>query len=174
MSFAIDLDAERREVQYPHGIPVLLKKEQFLFPAEVPADALDPLLSDDLDLVGLLADIVGTRGATVSGEVVELLFKRPKLPRQFLTAVKDIYRILLGDEGFAAFTAVRPSIGDYVRLTKALVAVYGVDLGKLFGSDDSSENDGETSSPTSADSTESTPAASGSGPATTGSSASAA
>ncbi|KIF04154.1 hypothetical protein PL81_20285 [Streptomyces sp. RSD-27] len=172
MSFAIDLDAERREVQHPNGITVLLRGEQFLFPAEVPADALDPLLSDELDLVGLLSDIVGTKAASVSGEVIELLFKRPKLPRQFLAAVKDIYRILLGDDGFASFVAVRPSIGDYVRLTKALIAVYGVDLGKLFGSDDSSENDGETSNPTSAASTNSTPAASGSGQDSPASSAS--
>ncbi|WP_330335709.1 hypothetical protein OHS33_38675 (plasmid) [Streptomyces sp. NBC_00536] len=174
MSFVIDLDAERREVQHPHGITVLLKGQQFLFPAEVPADALDPLLSDELDLVGLLSDIVGTKGATVSGEVIELLFKRPKLPRQFLTAVKDIYRILLGDEGFADFVVVRPSIGDYVRLTKALITVYGVDLGNLFGSGDSSESDGETSSPTSAGSTDSTPGASGSGQDSPDSSASAA
>ncbi|MFD4933425.1 hypothetical protein [Streptomyces virginiae] len=174
MSFAIDLDAERREVRYPNGIPVRLKGEQFLFPAEVPADALDPLLSEDLDLVGLLSDIVGTKGATVSGEVIELLFKRPKLPRQFLTTVKDIYRILLGNEAFAEFARVRPSIGDYVRLTKALVTLYGVDLGNLFGSGDSSENDGETSSPTSAGSTSSTPEASGSGQDSPDSSASAA
>ncbi len=174
MSFAIDLDAERREVQYPNGIPVRLRGEQFIFPAEVPADALDPLLSGELDLVGLLSDLVNTSGSTMTGEVIDLLFKRPSLPGAFLSAVKDIYRILLGDEAFAEFAAVRPSIGDYVRLTKGLVAVYGVDLGKLFGSADSSESDGEMSSPTSTGSTTSTPAESGSGPDSQASSGSAA
>lgn len=162
MSFVIDLDAERREVQYPHGIPVLFCDEQYLFPAELPADALDPLLSDDLDLVGLLADLMRTDSGSAVGEVIELLFKRPRLPAQFLAAVRETYAILLGEEQHARFTAARPFISDYIRLTTALIRVYGVDLGKLFGSADSSSSDGATSSPTSPASTDSTPEASGS------------
>jgi hypothetical protein len=174
MSFAIDLDAARREVQYPHGIPVLLHGEQFNFPAEIPADCLDPLFSDDLDLMGVLRDIVNAEdGSTTAGEIVEVIFRRPQLPARFYAAVKDIYKELLGEETFTEFKAVRPSIGDYVRLTKALVTVYGVDLGKLFRSGSSSASDSATSSPTSpASTTDSTPEAPGSAPVSPGSSGS--
>lgn len=171
MTFAIDLDAERREVQYPSGIPVKLRGEQFLFPAEIPADCLDPLFSEELDLMGVLRDIVNAEdGTTTTGEIIDVIFKRPQLLGRSYGAVKDIYKALLGEAVYKEFTAVRPSIGDYVRLTKALVAVYGVDLGKLFRSDDSSANAGATSSPTSPASTTSTPGVSGSDPASPGSS----
>ncbi|MEU7228936.1 hypothetical protein [Streptomyces chrestomyceticus] len=174
MSYAINLDAQRREVQYPDGIPVLLKGEQFLFPSEVPADCLDPLFSDELDLMGVLHDIVNTEnGTTTTSEMIEVIFRRPKLPGAFYGAVKDIYKELLGEAAFQDFKAVRPSIPDYVRLTKALIAVYGVDLGKLFRSADSSETDGPMSSPTSPASTSSTPEESGSAQDSPASSASA-
>ncbi|WP_406730751.1 hypothetical protein [Streptomyces sp. NBC_01794] len=161
MSFVIDLDAERREVQYPDGIPVKFGGEQFIFPAELPAEALDPILSDELDLVGLLGDVLessdGDAGVT---EVVTALFRRPSLPRKFLAAIRDTYAILLGDQ-YEEFLKQRPFIGDYVRLTTALTRVYGVELGKLFRSAGSSESDSQTSSPTSPATTESTPEGSG-------------
>ncbi|MFJ4342696.1 hypothetical protein [Streptomyces sp. NPDC088915] len=163
MSYAINLDARRREVQYPHGIPVIFREEQYLFPAELPADALDPLLSDDLDLVGLLTDLMRTDSGSATGEIIELLFKRPRLPRQFLAAVRETYAILLGED-YKRFAGARPSVPDYVWLSTALIRVYGVDLGKLFGSAGSSAPDGTTSSPTSSGTTDSTPAASGSDP----------
>ncbi|MFE9993536.1 hypothetical protein [Streptomyces avermitilis] len=156
MSFVIDLDAERREVQYPDGIPVKFGGEQFIFPAELPAEALDPILSDELDLVGLLGDVLessdGDAGVT---EVVTALFRRPSLPRKFLAAIRDTYAILLGDQ-YEEFLKQRPFIGDYVRLTTALTRVYGVELGKLFRSAGSSESDSQTSSPTFPATTEST------------------
>ncbi|MGW3627870.1 hypothetical protein [Streptomyces sp. NPDC000880] len=165
-SYFIDLDAERREVQYPHGIPIKFCEEQFMFPAELPADALDPILSDELDLVGLLGEVLESAdGDAGVGEVVVALFRRPKLPRQFLAAVKETYAILLGEEQYEAFLEKRPFITDYVRLTIGLSRVYGVELGKLFRSADSSASDSATSSPTSPDTTtDSTPAASGSDP----------
>ncbi|MFD0353008.1 hypothetical protein ACFVHW_04550 [Streptomyces sp. NPDC127110] len=172
--YVIDLDADRREVQYPHGIAVHFNKEQFLFPAEVPADALDPLLSDELDLVGFLGDLVRSSGGGSVTEIIDLLFRRPRLPLQFYAAVKELYRILLGEDQYAVFLKLRPSIGDYVRLTTALARVYGVDLGKLFASGSSSETGSETSSPTSPGSTGSTPAESGAGLESPASSASAA
>ncbi|MER6232579.1 hypothetical protein ACFUC2_05285 [[Kitasatospora] papulosa] len=135
MSFVIDLDADRREVQYPDGIDVRLRDHGFRFPAELPAEALDPLLSDDLDLVGLLADLASTQKGSVAGDAIELLFRRPNLPKKFLDAVKETYRILLGEETFERFLSVRPSISDYIRLTKALANLYGVELGKSFGLD---------------------------------------
>jgi hypothetical protein len=162
MSFVIDLDAERREVQYPDGIPVKFGGEQFILPAELPAEALDPILSDELDLVGLLGDVIdsaeGDAGIT---EVVTALFRRPSLPRKFLAAIRETYAILLRDQ-HETFLEQRPYIGDYVRLTTALTRVYGVELGKLFRSAGSSANDSQTSKPTSPDSTGSTPDASGS------------
>lgn len=174
-SFVLDLDAERREVRYPHGIAVKFHGEQFIFPAEIPADALDPLLSDDLDLVGFFSELIqGSGGGTVS-EITDLLFRRPRLPRQFYTAVKDVYRILLDEQQYTDFLAKRPSIPDYVRLTAGLAKVYGVELGKLFTPDSSSETDSGTSSPTSpASTTASTPEESGSAPDSPDSSASAA
>ncbi|MGC5042508.1 hypothetical protein ACLQ16_04225 [Streptomyces albidoflavus] len=162
MSFVIDLDAaERREVQYPHGIPVKYRGEQFIYPAELPAKALDPLLSDDLDLVGLLRDVVEASENPTAAIVVDLLFKRPHLPRRFVEAIYEVHRILLGKEEYQRFEDLAPSLPAYIRLTTGLIKVYGVDLGKSFGLGDSSESTGETSSPTSADSTGSTPEASG-------------
>ncbi|MFI1201606.1 hypothetical protein ACH4VR_19505 [Streptomyces sp. NPDC020883] len=162
MSIVIDLDAQRREVQYPHGIPVLLRDEEFLFPAELPAKALDPLLSDDLDLVGLLRDIVEAAENPTAATVIELLLKRPRLPRKFVAAIHEIHAVLLGSEEYKRFEALNPSLADYVRLTTGLARVYGVDLGKSFGLGGSSETDGGTSSPTSAASTTaSTPEESG-------------
>ncbi|MYX26746.1 hypothetical protein GTY75_08695 [Streptomyces sp. SID8381] len=172
--YAIDLAAPRREVQFPHGILVKFDEDtEFLFPAELPADALDPILSDDLDLVGFFGDLVQSQGRSAVGEVVELLFRRPRLPRLFMEAVRETYKILLGEQQFSAFIAARPSVPDYIRLTAGLVKVYGIDLGKLFGSADSSASDGETSKPTSAGTTGSTPEGSGSVPGTKGSSDSA-
>ncbi|NEA53597.1 hypothetical protein G3I60_05350 [Streptomyces sp. SID13666] len=174
MSAFIDLDAARRESRFPDGIPVRFGGRDFIFPAELPADALDPLLSDDLDLVGLLRDLVTSPGSTVTGEVFDLLLKRPNLPRAFLDAVKDVYLSLLGPEQFEQFIAARPWVTDYIRLSKALSSVYGVTLGKLFGLSGSSESDGETSNPTSPASTDSTPEGSGDAPDSPDSSASAA
>ncbi|PNG22425.1 hypothetical protein [Streptomyces cahuitamycinicus] len=164
MSYVIDLDAERREVQHPDGIPVKFRGEQFIFPAELPAAALDPILSDELDLVGLLGDVINSSdGDAGIKEVVNALFRRPSLPRKFLEAIRATYGILLEGQN-EDFLERKPSVPDYVRLTTGLARVYGVDLGKLFRSADSSETDGATSSPTSPASTESTPDASGSAP----------
>lgn len=81
-SYFLDLDAERREVLYPHGIPIKFGGEQFIFPAELPADALDPILSEELDLVGLLGDILESAEDDKTGvkEIVTALFRRPSLP----------------------------------------------------------------------------------------------
>lgn len=166
MSFVIDLDAERREVQYPDGIPVKFRGEQFIFPAELPADALDPLLSDDLNLFGVFSDVLeATEGDIEVVPFVMAIFRRhTRVPKAFLEAVRETYAILLGDQ-YEDFAKARPSVSDYIRLTTVLAKVYGVDLGKLFRSGDSSETGSQTSSPTSpATTTDSTPEASGSGP----------
>ncbi|WP_435059871.1 hypothetical protein [Streptomyces sp. bgisy060] len=165
MSFVIDLDdAARREVKYPHGIPVLLRGEQFLYPAELPAKALDPLLTDELDLVGLLRDVFNASENPTAATIIELLFKRSRLPRQFVEAIYEVHRTLLSEEEYARFEALGPSVAAYVRVTVGLVKVYGLDLGKCFGLVSSSKSGGETSKPTSPASTDSTPAESGVSP----------
>ncbi|QFG13257.1 tail assembly chaperone [Streptomyces phage Gilgamesh] len=152
-SFVIDMDAARREVLYPDGIPVKFGGEQFIFPAELPAESLDPILSDELGLVGLLCEVIESAdGDAGVKEVVNALFRRPSLPRKFLEAIRETYGILLGEQ-HEDFLKKRPTIGDYVRLTTGLAKVYGVELGKLFRSADSSETASETSSPTSAGTT---------------------
>ncbi|MFB6700166.1 hypothetical protein [Streptomyces rubiginosohelvolus] len=163
-SYAIDITAARREVQYPNGIITKIGKDSAVtFPAELPLEALDPILSEELDLVGLIGDIVQAEGpeGLETSKVVAAIFRRPALPRKFLAAVRETYAILLGDE-FEDFQKVKPSIGDYVRLTTALTKVYGLELGKLLRSAASSESDSPTSSQTSPDSTESTRDESGS------------
>ncbi|MEU8540911.1 hypothetical protein AB0C52_13140 [Streptomyces sp. NPDC048717] len=162
MSFVIDLDdAARREAKYPHGIPVHFGGEQFLYPAELPAKALDPLLTDELDLVGLLRDIFNASENPTAATIIDLLFKRSRLPRQAVEAIYQVHRVLLGEEQYARFEDLNPSVPAYIRVTVALVKVYGLDLGKSCGLVGSSENGGETSSPTSPASTVSTPAESG-------------
>ncbi|MET8717335.1 hypothetical protein ABZV52_29665 [Streptomyces sp. NPDC004735] len=160
-TFALDLDAPRREVTHPHGIAVKLHGNQLIFPAELPADALEPILSDELDLVGLFGDVLQSSDGDSVGtnEVLVALFKRPSLPRKFLAAVKETYAVLMDaeydEEGklldgqFKDFLESKPSVPDYVRLTMGLTRLYGVELGKLFSSADSSESDSPTSKPTS-------------------------
>ncbi|MFD9190420.1 hypothetical protein ACFWCA_19580 [Streptomyces phaeochromogenes] len=161
-SYAIDLTAERREIQFPKGVPVkLTEKHSVIFPAELPAAALDPILSDELDLAGLLADVINSSdGDAGIKEVVTALFRRPNLPRKFVEAIRKTFVILLEDQ-HQEFLDSKPSAPDYIRLTIGLAKVYGVELGKLFQLGDSSKSDGETSNPTSPASTESTPDASG-------------
>ncbi|MER8103297.1 hypothetical protein [Kitasatospora sp. NPDC094016] len=173
--FLIDLDAPKREVTHPNGISVLLGGESFLFPAELPLDALDPLLANNLDLPGLAAQVIADeKNNNIAGGIVDLLLTRPHLPRTFLAALRDVYLLLLGVEQFERFTAQRPSIADYVRLTRALIKAYGVSLGKLSGSPTSPAAGGTTSSTTSPTTTGETPATSGAAPATPPSSESAA
>ncbi|MGI5337654.1 hypothetical protein ACQEVS_09785 [Streptomyces sp. CA-181903] len=173
MTTLIDLDAARREVQHPDGIAVLFRKRRFVFPAELPATALDTLLSEELDLAGFLGDIAITTSSSIAGEAIELLTKRPRFPAQLWKGFQDLYEALLGEEQYKEFIGCRPSFGDYVRLTKALAREYGVSLGKLFGLSGSSSTSGETSNPISSDSTGSTPEASGSNPGSQASSESA-
>ncbi|MFJ3793562.1 hypothetical protein [Kitasatospora sp. NPDC090091] len=163
----IDLDAPKREVAYPDGIPVLLGGETFTFPAELPLEALDPLLAGNLDLMGIAAQVINDeKNNNIAGGIVDLLLTRPHLPRTFLGAMRDVYLRLLGPDQFVRFQDKKPSIPDYVRLTKALIKAYGVNLGKLSGSPTSPAAGGTTSSTTSPTTTSETPATSGAAPAT--------
>jgi hypothetical protein len=170
----IDLDdAARREAQHPEGIPVRLGGQVFMFPAELPLDAFDPLLSPKLGLMEMIAQLTkedearkgrGEAPQTAVGDVIDMLLNRPTLPLDFLDAFRAVYCNLLGDEQYARWAKVRPSIPAYVRLTKSLLGLYSVSLGKLFTSADSSAAASATSKPTSSGTTDSTPEASTSAP----------
>ncbi|AWI32687.1 hypothetical protein [Streptomyces tirandamycinicus] len=166
MQYDLNLDEiAEREMAYPDGINVRLNGHGFRFPAELPAAALTPLLSKELDLMGLLGDLVRSQNGGSTWQMLELLFQRRDLPSNFLDALDAVFGELLGKEAFERFQSVKPSVPAYFRLTVGLAKLYGVELGKLFGLGASSESDGETSSPTSADSTTgSTPEVSGSVP----------
>jgi hypothetical protein len=165
------MDAARREVTDPDGMTVVFGGEEFVFPAELPMSVLDPILSPQLDLVGVVTSVMDDNRGLTNG-LLDTLLLRPNLPREVLDAFLDIYRQLLGVEEFAQFAGHNPSVQDYVRLTKALATAYGASLGKFFGLLSSPDGSGETSSSTSPDTTSSMPEGSGSGPATGDSSAS--
>jgi hypothetical protein len=168
----IDLNAAKREAEYPDGIPVALGDREFVLPGELPVDVLDPIL--DLDLATLFKQVLDSMDddeKDLGQIVVDVLLNRPALPKELVQAIKDVYEVLFGDQ-HDDFLDQRPSIPDYVRLTQALLPLYGVGLGEALGSDESSESDGQTSSPTSSSTTDSTPAASGKGRKQKGSSAS--
>lgn len=176
----IDLDAAKRETQYPDGIPVRLGGVEFTLPAELPAEILDPIV--DLDLPKLLKDVMESlpedtedadEGRTMGEVVLDVLTNNPSLPRDIYDAIKGAFAALFGPEQYPEFEKQRPSINDYARLAQALMPLYGVGLGEALGSPDSSESGGETSKQTSPATTESTPAASGKTPKRKGSSASA-
>lgn len=173
----IDLDAARRETQYPDGIPVVLGGERFVLPAELPVEALDPLLSEEMDLAGVLQQVLadkpdGADEESIGELVINVLVNRPNLPIQLVQAIKDVFAALFGPEQYERFLAQRPSVPDYLRLAKHLLPLLGVSLGEALGSPDSSESAGETSKPTSPSTAASTPGKSGSGRTKKGSSAS--
>lgn len=164
----IDLDAAKRESQYPDGINVRHGATDFVLPAELPADVLDPILL--LDLPALLKKVLDTAEGKDAGDeddlgqiVLDVLFDRPDLPADLLNAVRSVFAALFGPDQYPVFLSNRPSIPDYVRLIRGLLPLYGVSLGEALGSADSSESGGATSNPTSSSTTDSTPAPSGGG-----------
>lgn len=76
----IDLDAAKREAAYPDGIPVRFGGEEFLLPGELPADLLDPLLSEELDLVGVISKVFDDRAAKREAEKAKAAAEAPELP----------------------------------------------------------------------------------------------
>lgn len=167
----LDLDAARRESKYPDGFPLRKGGTTFVLPAELPLEVFDPLLSEELDLVGILKAALEEKGGDADeslGEViVDVLMSRPTLPRQVIAAIQDCLRVLFDAEtpgNFDAFAATRPSVNDYLRLVKGLLPLYGVSLGEAFGSPASSESDGATLKQTSPSTADSTPEVSGDAP----------
>jgi hypothetical protein len=138
--------------------------------AEFPLDTLEPLQHIDLDMALLIQQAVANATATDAGKanmelVVNVLAAHPNLPKEFIGAVKEIGRRLLGKDGYAAFVAVRPTPWDVAALVTDVFAWYGVALGEALGSSESSTNDGGTSTTTSSSTSGSTPQESGGVPA---------
>lgn len=165
----IDLQAATRELAYPDGIPVTLPNGQVITaPAEFPLDVLDPLLSEDLDLIGVVKLVVdreprvGEDGETVEDDiatiVVDVLMERPAILAQVKRAIGQCFAALFSEEDYARFVAARLGVRTLAALVKGLLSEYGVGLGEALGSPASSESSGEPSSPTSDGSTDSTPA----------------
>lgn len=161
----LDLDAARRESAYPDGIPLTYQGQLFVLPAELPADVIDPWLSDDLDLAGLvkkvLADDAGNDSDGALDIVLSVLEARPQVLSQVIGAVKESLALLFGADDYARFVATRPSLPAYGRLIRGLLTLYGVSLGEAFASPSSSTSAGLTQKQTSSTSTTSTPDTSG-------------
>lgn len=173
-----DLDAKRldrararaaRKEARGETLPIVLGGQVIAtLGAEFPLDVLEPLADINLDIALLLQQAVAAAQATDNAAnvdlIVNILAANPDLPREFLAAVKEIGRRLLGDGGYAAFVAARPSPWDVAALASTLFSWYGVSLGESSGSSDAvSEGNGVTSNTISGPTGVSTPATSGVG-----------
>lgn len=157
-----DFDAAKREEEQPDGIRLTFKGETFILPAELPLDIFDALLSEKLDLTGIFTELLNSEDdADGFVAVLKLLIDRPTLPKALLDAIHACFASLFGEEDYARFRKLRPSIKDVVRIGRGLLERYGMSLGEAFASRDSSEAAGATSKEPSNSITESTPAASG-------------
>lgn len=174
VSNVIDLGAEaaKREVRFPEGIVVKLGGETFTLPAELPAIALDPIFEINVDLAAVLTQAVKLAtgsdkdaAATGADAIGTILLNSPNLPKDVWVALRASLAILFGEEQWARFEKLNPSLPTYIALIKNAVKMYGSTLGEAFGSASSSETGGLTSSETSASTTKSTRAVSGKTPA---------
>lgn len=132
-------------------------------PAELPGDVIAPFLDDDLGLVELVSEALADADDTA--QVTDVLFgilkKRPRLPLALVEAARVAFERLLGTEQYESFMSHRPSINAYLAIGRGITDEYGVSLADFFGSDESSEGDGEPSKGTSNSTTTSTPEVSG-------------
>lgn len=156
----LDLDAGTREASYPDGILIVLGGNEYTFPAELPIDVFDPFLSEELDVVDLIRSLYAIlsteRGETTTDALLTLLQQRPGLHKQIIAAVREALALLLGADQYAAWVASRPTVTGLMRLAGALMDEYGVALGELFASPNSSTTGGATQKETSGQSTDST------------------
>lgn len=149
---------------------------------EFAMEVLEPLTTLDVDIAFIVRALVqaaqaGGRDKAIeqAGLLVDVLVANPNLPAGLISAVKEITARVLGEEGYAAFTAMKPTPWDVRALATGILRWYGLSLGEFLPSESSPEGDGgETSKQTSRPSTGSTPAASGARRARKGSSARAA
>ncbi|MER6830929.1 hypothetical protein ABT352_33385 [Streptosporangium sp. NPDC000563] len=126
-------------------------------PSELPLHALEPFTRLDMDMAYLMHVVQGAFRAENSamdqqeiiGMVIDLLIKSPHLPAQFVEAVRQMGREILGEDGYAAFMAERPSVFDIGDLVKGLMASWGVGQGESLPPNGGSPSGTEDSTPTS-------------------------
>lgn len=127
---------------------------------ELPLAVLEPLKAIDQELSLLFNKVLSAINADltqaeIASQVMDFLVAYPDLPAKAVRIIGDVGKNLLGEEGFAEFLALRPSLQDVMALTSGITGWYGVSVGESSGSSDSAEEpDGTTSTPTSDDTSE--------------------
>lgn len=171
----IDLDASRtarsaKREGSKTGVVVRMYDNQFDLPVELPASVVDLLLDGDLDIAGLIRSVVGVwtdnnaapeRREQAEALFMEALLTHPSLPVDVLRTVRSAIATLFGEEQWARFNALNPSVPDLAALIRGLWGEYGVSLGEAWSSPAPSATGGATRNPTSNGSTGSTSAAHG-------------
>ncbi|MET7808651.1 hypothetical protein [Micromonospora chersina] len=141
-SRVIDLDAARREaLGEPDPIRVILMRQEWKLPAELPAAVLDPLFEGELDdLIALLVDLLGEGdGEGLNKDDVDFLAlvrrvaAKPQLVSATLRALRGCFEQLLGPEQWQKWLDARPGLNAYLLLGKTAWAEYGVSLGGSIG-----------------------------------------
>lgn len=144
--------------------------------AEFSLDVLSPLQDIKVDISMLIKQAVDNATSDDASQanidlVINILAAHPDLPRDLIVAIKEMGRRLLGNSGYEAFVAQRPSPWDVAALVSILFSWYGTSLGEVLRSSSSSGSNGGTSNTTSGTASDSTPGESGSGQASPDSSA---
>jgi len=144
--------------------------------AELPLDVFAPLATLNVDIGLLLRLAFDTMRASTNADavksldgLVDVFAANPRLIPDTIGAVEEVARRLLGDGGWAAFVAGRPTNYDIAALSRGVADWYGVSLGESSASTGPSLPTGTTPSPTSNGITASTSEGSGPGPDSPGS-----
>ncbi|WP_433513898.1 hypothetical protein ACQP2T_61840 [Nonomuraea sp. CA-143628] len=172
-SAVLDLNAARASRSGTEGKPIELRlgSAVILLPPELPVDVLEPLAHLNVDTALIARTVLNAlkeadltkAGLTIASMVVDLVIQNPRLPGELLDAVRLMGRRLMGEDGYEAFVAERPSIPDVGALLKGLAGRYAFSAGESKPSS-SGSGSGEPSTPTSSTTTgDSTSLESGSG-----------
>lgn len=136
-------------------------------PSEFPLSVLGPLTGLNVDIAYVIraaSQVAGGQGDQRQAGfqlLVDVLAANPHLPAEIITAVKEMGRRLLGQDGYDALVATGVTWWDARDLVKGVLGWYGMSLGESLPSAPSSGSDGGTSNPTSNGTTTSTPVPSG-------------
>lgn len=152
--------------------PLCIGDDTFYVPCELPMTVVDRVLDPDMEIAQLLivmlktaqANIAAGKAEKAGGDleiVLDVLASDAALPLRAVQAIKGAVADLFGEEQWARWLALNPSLEDNVELVIELVKLYGSRLGELFKSSAPAASGGATSSVTSSGSTGSTPEASG-------------
>lgn len=118
--------------------------------AEFSLYILEPVQDINLDVALLFQQAMAISNSTSDDSsanielMVSVLAANPDLPKEFIGAVKEIGRRLLGPDGYKEFCAQHPTPWDIAALITMLMSWYGLTLGEFWGSSTPS-SDGATS-----------------------------